>query len=74
MRTRGLVDRQGADDDRRGATVALTKAGQSALTAAARGHVELVRDVVFDGVSAAQLRALETWTSQILARLAGGPA
>jgi DNA-binding MarR family transcriptional regulator len=69
MRSRGLVERRGADDDRRGATVELTEAGRSALESAARGHVDLVRDVVFDGVGAAELRALDRWTSRILERL-----
>jgi len=74
MRSRGLVERRGADDDRRGATVELTDAGRSALESSAQGHVELVRTVVFDGVSSAQLRALDGWTSQVLARLGEGSA
>ena len=57
MRDRGLVVRHGSDDDRRGATVDLTEAGRAALELAAPGHAELVRSVVFDGISAAQLRA-----------------
>jgi DNA-binding MarR family transcriptional regulator len=69
MRSRGLIERRGADDDRRGATVESTEAGRAALESAARGHVDLVRDVVFDGVSAAELRALDRWTSRILERL-----
>ena len=52
MRGRGLVERHGSGDDRRGATVELTDAGRAALDAAAPGHVELVRSVVFDGLSA----------------------
>jgi DNA-binding MarR family transcriptional regulator len=74
MRTRGLVDRRGADDDRRGATVELTDAGRAALEAAAPDHVAFVRDVVFDGVGAAELRALDRWTSQVLSRLGRGSA
>lgn len=74
MRTRGLVDRRGADDDRRGATVELTDAGRTALQAAAPAHVDFVRDVVFAGVSATELRALNGWTSQVLSRLERGSA
>jgi DNA-binding MarR family transcriptional regulator len=74
MRTRGLVDRRGADDDRRGATVELTETGRTALEAAAPAHVEFVRDVVFDGVNAADLRAVDRWTSQVLSRLGRGSA
>src|SRR3954464_14213590 len=51
MRGRGLVTHHGSDDDRRGATVERTSDGRAALEAAAPGHVELVRSVLFDGVS-----------------------
>ena len=74
MRTRGLIARRGADDDRRGATVELTDAGRIALQAAAPAHVDFVRDVVFEGVSAADLRAVDRWTSQVLSRLDRGSA
>ena len=57
MRGRGLVTRQGSDDDRRGASVELTDGGRAALELAAPGHVELVRSAMFDGMSSAQLRA-----------------
>jgi len=69
MRGRGLVDRHGSDDDRRGATVDLTASGRAALKAAAPGHVELVRSLVFDGMSAAQLRALGSWVELVTSRL-----
>ena len=69
MRTRGLVTRRGADDDRRAATVGLTERGRAVLEAAAPHHAELVRDVVFEGLSGADLRALERWTSRVLDRL-----
>ncbi len=69
MRGRGLLHREGDDDDRRGATVAVTDAGRSALEAAAPGHVELVRSAVFDGLSDAQLRALGAVLETVLARI-----
>ncbi|MCW2731494.1 MAG: transcriptional regulator [Mycobacterium sp.] len=69
MRSRGLIERHGADGDRRGATVELTDAGRSALASSAQGHVDLVRDIVFDGVDPADLRALDRWTSLVLERL-----
>ncbi len=69
MRARGLVERLGAQDDRRGATVQLATAGRAALESAAPGHVDLVREVVFDGVNATELRALDRWTSSVLERL-----
>ncbi len=72
MRTRGLVARQGADDDRRAATVELSAAGRAALEAAAPGHARLVHDLVFAGLTADDLRAVQRWTSTVLERLDGG--
>ena len=69
MRGRGLVERHGSEDDRRGATVELTDAGRAALDTAAPGHVELVRSVVFDGLSAAQLRAFGSVIESAVGRL-----
>ena len=69
MRGRGLVDRRDSGEDRRGATVQLTTAGRAALDAAAPGHADLVRTVVFDGVSAAQLRAVTSWLELVTSRL-----
>jgi DNA-binding MarR family transcriptional regulator len=69
MRGRGLVARHGSDDDRRGATVALTDNGRAALQAAAPGHAELVRSVVFDGLSATQLKTLESLLDRITSRI-----
>lgn len=69
MRSRELIERRGADDDRRGATVELTDAGRAALASAAPGHAQLVRDVVFAGVSAADLKAVGRWTAGVRARL-----
>jgi DNA-binding MarR family transcriptional regulator len=73
MRGRGLVDRHGSGDDRRGATVELTDAGRDALDAAAPGHVELVRSVLFDGLSASQQRAFGAVIESVLARLTSPP-
>jgi len=69
MRTRGLLERQDSDQDRRGAVIDVTASGRRALAAAAPGHVELVRSVVFDGMSPAQLRAFDDLTATALARL-----
>ena len=69
MRDRGLVDRHNADDDRRGAIVELTPHGRTALATAAPAHAELVRAVVFEGMTATQLRAVDQWVTGVLARL-----
>jgi DNA-binding MarR family transcriptional regulator len=73
MRGRGLVQRHGSGDDRRGATVELTDGGRAALDTAAPGHVELVRSAVFDGLSAAQLRAFGSVIESVAARLTSPP-
>jgi DNA-binding MarR family transcriptional regulator len=73
MRGRGLVARQGSDDDRRGATVDLTDAGRAALEVAAPGHVELVRSAMFDGMPEAQLRAFGAVARVVSERLATSP-
>jgi DNA-binding MarR family transcriptional regulator len=69
MRTRGLIDRRGATDDRRAATVDLTTNGRAALQTAAPGHAELVRTLVFEDVSASDLRVVERWTAGVLERI-----
>jgi DNA-binding MarR family transcriptional regulator len=69
MRRRSLVERHGSGDDRRGATVELTDAGRAALDAAAPGHVELVRSVLFDGLSPAQQRAFGSVIESVVTRL-----
>jgi DNA-binding MarR family transcriptional regulator len=74
MRTRGLVERRDADDDRRAATIELTDAGRTALKTAAPGHARLVRDLVFAEVRAADLRAVQRWTSGVLERMVRGSA
>jgi DNA-binding MarR family transcriptional regulator len=69
MRARGLVVRHGSDDDRRGAIAEITVGGRAALEAAAPGHVELVRSVVFEGLTAAQLRAFGSVIELVTSRL-----
>lgn len=69
MRGRGLLEREGDGDDRRGATVALTDAGLTALQTAAPGHVELVRSIVFDGLSDDEQEAFGLAVAAILERL-----
>jgi len=69
MRSRDLIARRGGEDDRRGATVEITAAGQDVLSAAAPGHVALVRSVLFEPMTQAQLRALDAVTASVLRRL-----
>ncbi|GAB2979297.1 MarR family winged helix-turn-helix transcriptional regulator [Nocardioides montaniterrae] len=69
MAARGLVVRRECLDDRRGAFIDLTPAGEQAIAAAAPPHVELVRELVFDHLTAEQVDVLATITSGIRERL-----
>ena len=69
MSERGLVRREKCDSDRRGAFVVITPAGRRELRAAAPGHVETVRRLFIDGLSAEQLRVFAEVSEQTLARL-----
>jgi DNA-binding MarR family transcriptional regulator len=70
MRSRGLVERHGSDDDRRSAIVEISTGGLQALATAAPGHAQLVRSTVFDGLSTTQLRAFGAVIETVLERLA----
>ena len=71
MQRRGLVAREECPTDARGAFVVLTEAGRAAIERAAPAHVEMVRQLVFDGLSRDQLAALTAVSSRVLDRLQG---
>jgi DNA-binding MarR family transcriptional regulator len=56
---RGLVRRSPCPDSRRVTLVSLTDEGWQHLVKAAPGHVETVRTLVFDGLSAEDVAALD---------------
>ena len=70
MRARDLLERHDSQDDRRGATVEITAAGRDALATAAPDHVALVRSVLFDGMTPAQLQGFDEVVASALQRLA----
>ena len=70
MRSRGLIERHGTEQDRRGASVEITADGTDALHAAAPDHVALVRSVLFDPMTPTQLRAFDAVITAALDRLA----
>jgi len=72
MQKRGLVAREECDDDGRGAWVLLTSAGLAAIGAAAPGHVETVRALFFDALSADQVRALGEITAVLNTQVGQG--
>ena len=69
MQRRGLIVREECAADARGAFVVLTEAGRAAIERAAPAHVDMVRELVFDGLSPDQLAALTTVTSRVLERV-----
>jgi DNA-binding MarR family transcriptional regulator len=73
LEERGWVRRMECPTDRRGQIAMLTDQGFDALAKAAPGHVEQVRRVLFDALSAEQIRQLDGISAAILAQAASSP-
>ncbi|NNG38181.1 winged helix-turn-helix transcriptional regulator [Flexivirga sp. ID2601S] len=69
LEARGLVRRRRDPDDGRVMRAVLTDAGYDALVDAAPGHVERVRELVFDNLTEAEQRALRRAMGKIAAGL-----
>ncbi|MGC9667973.1 MarR family winged helix-turn-helix transcriptional regulator [Planosporangium sp. 12N6] len=69
MHKRGLVEREGCPDDRRGAFIVLTPAGRRAIEQAAPRHVETVRRLFLDRLTRDQVRALAEISDAVLGAL-----
>jgi DNA-binding MarR family transcriptional regulator len=67
----GWVRREGIESDRRGQVAILTDEGRQKLKETAPGHVETVRQAVFDALSAEQVEQLHNICAT-LARHSGG--
>jgi DNA-binding MarR family transcriptional regulator len=67
LERRGLVRRTPDPDDGRYTLAMLTDAGREAVTAAAPGHVETVRQLVFDPLTKAKTRQLLDICRRVLA-------
>ncbi len=70
MQKRDLILRQDCPDDRRGAFAVLTTTGRKLLEQAAPGHAALVRQLVFDPLSEADLATIDALSASLLSRLA----
>ena len=70
MEQRGLVAREDCPTDARGAYVRLTPQGRRAIEAAAPGHVDSVRRLLFDVLSPAEVDTLAALSERVLARIA----
>jgi len=69
LEARGWVKRIPCPDSRRVTLVQLTESGRDVLVAAAPGHVETVRSLVFDGLAPSDVRALERIAGHIVDRI-----
>lgn len=69
METRGLVERSACTTDRRGAEVAITRAGRAAIRAAAPQHAADVTAFFAEPLTAEQLDALTAISAAVIARL-----
>jgi DNA-binding MarR family transcriptional regulator len=71
LERRGWVRREGIETDRRGQVAIITDEGRQKLTETAPGHVETVRQTVFDALSPEQVEHLYD-VCAALARHSGG--
>lgn len=69
LEARGLVERTPCPDSRRVTMARLTDEGWRVLVKAAPGHVETVRSLVFDGLAAEDVAALERVAAHIVERI-----
>jgi DNA-binding MarR family transcriptional regulator len=69
LETRGWVARTPCEESRRVTMVSLTDDGWQVLVKAAPGHVETVRDLVFDGLDAEDVQSLERVAGHIVSRI-----
>jgi DNA-binding MarR family transcriptional regulator len=71
LEERGWVTREECEEDRRGILCALLDEGFAVLDAAAPGHVEEVRSILFDPLDPADVEALGQVMHKVRARLRG---
>ncbi len=69
LERRGLVDRSPCAESRRVTMVTMTDEGYRLLVQAAPGHVETVRELVYDGLGPDDVEALHRLMSHILANI-----
>ena len=67
MATRGLVQKEKCDSDRRGAFVVITNEGGKQIEAAAPGHVRTVRHLFVDRLTPDVLDVIATAAEKVLA-------
>ncbi|MFI1051316.1 MarR family winged helix-turn-helix transcriptional regulator [Streptomyces griseoruber] len=73
MEKSGLVRRRSCPSDDRAVFAVLTDEGMALLERAAPGHVETVRELLFDVLTPGQVRALADGLGEAARRMAEGP-
>lgn len=73
MEARAHIERSSCPEDGRGQYVSVTPIGRAAIEQAAPPHVELVRSLVFDGMSEAEVQVLTEICERVLAHLGQVP-
>ncbi|APT84771.1 MarR family winged helix-turn-helix transcriptional regulator [Corynebacterium aquilae] len=68
MEKRGLVDKKTCAEDGRGILVSLTDLGAERLSAAAPGHADLVKSMIFSDLSSDDIETLSTFYRRIIER------
>ena len=71
LEKRGQVNRCRSEVSRRVTMVRMTAEGYDVLVAAAPGHVETVRSLVFEGLAPEDVQALRRVMGQVLTRIEG---
>jgi DNA-binding MarR family transcriptional regulator len=70
MEQRGLIGREECPGDARGTVIRLTPNGRTAIEAAAPGHVETVRRLFIDQLTAEEIETITSIAHRVLGRIA----
>ena len=73
MEKAGLVERRPSPDDDRGVTLSITDSGRARLTAALPGHVEELRELLFEPLSSPDVVALTALLEPVLDHMRASP-
>ncbi|OBJ66771.1 MarR family winged helix-turn-helix transcriptional regulator [Mycobacterium asiaticum] len=69
----GLITRNASPHDRRATTVDITEAGRARLGRVMPGHIEVVRELLFDSLSDQDVRLLGETMSRVRNHMRAGP-
>ena len=73
MESAGLVERHPSPDDDRGVIVSITDAGRARLTSALPGHVEELKDLLFEPLSGPDVTTLAALLEPVLDHMRASP-